>query len=60
MRKDASGVWKVVNVIINGVNVAKAYNSHFSESITKYAGDVDQLIANWNAKIETETKPANQ
>lgn len=57
MRKDDSGQWKVVNVIINGVNVAKAYNSHFTESITKYAGDVDQLIANWNAKIEADSKP---
>jgi phospholipid transport system substrate-binding protein len=60
MRKDASGSWKVVNVIINGVNVAKAYNSHFSESITKYAGDIDQLINNWNAKITTEKAPVKQ
>jgi len=57
MRKDKAGEWKVVNVIINRVNVAKAYNSHFSENITKYNGDVNQLIANWNAKIETESKP---
>lgn len=60
MRKDDAGAWKVVNVIINGVNVAKAYNSHFTESITKYGGDIEQLIANWNAKIEPESKPISQ
>lgn len=54
MRKDGAGDWKIVNVILNGVNVAKAYNSHFSESMAKYGGNMDELIANWNAKISTE------
>lgn len=54
MRKNDAGEWKVVNVILNGVNVAKAYNSHFSESMAKHGGNMDALIANWNAKISTE------
>lgn len=58
MRKDNSGAWKVVNVVLNGVNVAKAYNSHFSESMIKHGGNVDELIANWNAKIVSDEEMA--
>ncbi len=58
MRKNADGSWKVVNVILNGVNVAKAYNSHFSETMMKNGENMDNLIANWNAKIEVDDKPA--
>jgi phospholipid transport system substrate-binding protein len=59
MRKDDSGAWKVVNVVLNGVNIAKAYNSHFSESMIKHNGNVDQLIAGWNAKIVSDEEITN-
>jgi phospholipid transport system substrate-binding protein len=60
MKKMADGSWKVVNVVLNGVNVAKAYNSHFSETMTKHGGSMDELIANWSSKIDTfdENAPA--
>lgn len=57
MKKHDDGSWKVVNVILNGVNVAKAYNSHFSETMLKNGENMDNLIANWNAKIEVDAKP---
>ncbi len=57
MKKDDAGEWKMINVILNGVNVGKAYNTHFEETMKKYGGDMDQLIANWNAKISTEKTP---
>ncbi len=49
--------WKVVNVVLNGVNVGKAYNSHFSESMNKHGGNLDSVIANWNANITPDATP---
>ena len=57
MKKNSAGQWKVVNIILNGVNVAKAYNSHFNESMIKHGNNIDELIANWNAKIDTNQTP---
>lgn len=56
LEKNQAGEWKIVNVILNGVNVGKAYRSHFMESATKYADNIDQIIANWSAKIAEEGK----
>lgn len=56
LEKNQAGEWKIVNVILNGVNVGKAYRSHFIESATKYADNIDQIIANWSAKIAEEGK----
>jgi len=56
MQKNEEGDWKVVNVVLNGVNVGKAYRNHFVESANKYADNLDQIIANWDAKIAEEEK----
>lgn len=54
MRKNKQGEWKVVNIIINGVNVGKAYRNHFSESVNKNNGNIDQVIATWSSDITSK------
>lgn len=49
LKKDDAGAWKIVNVILNGINVGKAYSTRFNEGVQMYQGNVDQLIANWGS-----------
>jgi|GEM_PF-1554909 len=51
VKQDDAGNWKVFNVLLNGVNVGKAYNSHFAESMVKHGNNLDALIANWNSNL---------
>jgi ABC-type transporter MlaC component len=54
LRKGETGTWKIVNVILNGLNVGKAYNLRFNDGVEMYQGNIDQLIANWGS---AETTP---
>lgn len=49
MRKGKSGEWKLINVVLNGVNLGQSFSGQFKASLTKYNGDIDQVIANWLA-----------
>lgn len=43
--------WKVINVILNGVNLGQSFTSQFSAAMRKEGGDVDKVIAGWLAEI---------
>lgn len=49
MRKEKSGEWKLINVVLNGVNLGKSFSGQFKASLKKYNGDIDKVIANWLA-----------
>lgn len=49
MRKEKSGEWKLINVVLNGVNLGQSFSGQFKASLKKYNGDVDKVIANWLA-----------
>lgn len=49
MRKEKSGEWKLINVVLNGVNLGQSFSGQFKASLKKYNGDIDQVIANWLA-----------
>jgi phospholipid transport system substrate-binding protein len=49
------GNWLVENVIVNGLNLGRTFRSQFEQSAEQYAGDLDQVIANWSAEIDVET-----
>ncbi|WP_323815758.1 ABC transporter substrate-binding protein [Cellvibrio sp. NN19] len=49
MRKEKSGDWKLINVVLNGVNLGKSFSGQFKASLKKYNGDIDKVIANWLA-----------
>ncbi len=42
--------WKVVNVVLNGVNLGQSFSSQFSAAIRKEGGNIDKVIANWLAE----------
>lgn len=47
MRKGSSNEWKLINVVLNGVNLGQSFSGQFKSSLTKYNGDIDKVIANW-------------
>jgi len=47
VRKDANGMWKLRNVIIEGVNLGRIFSSQFNAALKQYDGDVDKVIDNW-------------
>jgi phospholipid transport system substrate-binding protein len=54
LRQDAGGIWKLRNVIIEGVNLGQTYRNQFASSAEQYGGDLDKVIANWRVVPQTE------
>ena len=53
MRLGRDQVWRLANLIVNGVNIGLTYRSQFSNALQKseYAGDLDLLINDWSEVI---------
>jgi len=49
MVQDDSGKWKLINVILNGVNLGSSFQGQFKAAMHKYNNNLDQVIANWLA-----------
>lgn len=47
MGKHRSGSWKLLNVVLDGVNLGKTLRSQFSQSVTESKGDLDAAINGW-------------
>jgi len=47
------GVWRMRNIIINGVNMGLTYRSQFSRAVKdkQYEGDLDRVIASWGGLV---------
>lgn len=45
-----SGQWRIINVIINGVNLGVTFRNQFVQAAQKNGGDIDSVIANWDSK----------
>lgn len=46
-RLNRDGQWKVTNMILNGVNLGRAFRGQFDNAMKRYNGDVDEVIKNW-------------
>ena len=45
--QNAAGDWKLINVVLNGVNLGQSFTSQFDEAMLKQGKDLDKVIANW-------------
>lgn len=43
--------WRLINVVLNGVNLGQSFSSQFSSALRKAGGDIDAVIDNWLAEI---------
>lgn len=50
MAQKKSGDWKVINVIINGINLGKTFRNQFMQLAQKSGGDIDKVIAGWRTE----------
>lgn len=53
--RNRAGQWKLINVILNGVNLGKTFRSQFAQSMQTH-GDIDKVIANWSAADDVADK----
>ncbi len=47
MGKRKSGEWKLINVVLDGVNLGKTLRAQFAQSVSESEGDLDAAIAGW-------------
>ena len=47
MGQNRKGEWKVVNVIINGINLGTTFRNQFAQAFARHKGDIDKVIATW-------------
>jgi phospholipid transport system substrate-binding protein len=52
MFTDEAGRWKLENLVLNGINLGLTYRNNFADLAEQYGGDIDKVIANWNARVE--------
>ncbi len=50
MGLDRSGNWKLRNMIIESVNLGEIYRNQFEASAREHEGDLDRVIAGWDAE----------
>lgn len=62
MAKNPEGEWRVMNIIINGINMGLTYRNQFASAVQDpaYGGDMDRAIDGWVASLGSiETAPEN-
>lgn len=42
--------WKLINVVLNGVNLGTSFQGQFKAAYKKHGNDLDKVIANWLAE----------
>lgn len=47
MVKGKSGEWKLINVVLNGVNLGQSFSGQFKAGMKKHNNNIDQVIATW-------------
>jgi phospholipid transport system substrate-binding protein len=45
------GIWKMRNVVINGINVGKLFRDQFSQAMQNNRNDLDKVIDNWTETV---------
>ena len=46
--RNRAGQWKLINVVLNGVNLGKTFRSQFAQSMQTH-GDIDKVITSWSS-----------
>lgn len=47
LKPNRNGDWKLVNVVIDNVNLGKQYRSEFTSKLKEFDGDIDRVIEYW-------------
>lgn len=50
MGLNREGLWKVTNLVMNGINLGKTFRNQFLQRAQEFNGDIDKVIANWSVE----------
>lgn len=50
MAQNKGGEWKLINVVLNGVNLGKSFRDQFTQAMKQNDNDIDKVIATWAQK----------
>ncbi|WP_248730295.1 MULTISPECIES: phospholipid-binding protein MlaC [Halomonadaceae] len=50
----SNGEWKVVNVIVNGINLGLTFRNQFDQAMRERNRDYDAVISNWSPEVGVE------
>ncbi len=47
LKQSDSGEWKLINVVLNGVNLGESFTSQFDQAMIKNDNNIDKVIETW-------------
>jgi phospholipid transport system substrate-binding protein len=50
MALNREGEWKLINMVLNGVNLGKTFRNQFMHAAKQHDGDIDAVISSWSAE----------
>ncbi len=50
MKLNRKGEWKLVNVVLNGINLGITFRTQFYQAMKQNDGDINAVIAGWSAE----------
>lgn len=50
MALNRDGEWKLINMVLNGVNLGKTFRNQFAQAAKQNEGDLNAVISNWSAE----------
>ena len=57
LRPDKGGDWRMINVVLNNINLGKQYRTEFSSKLKDFNGDIDAVIDYWS---DAENDPEDE
>lgn len=54
MGRNREGEWKVLNVIINGINLGVTFRNQFQQAAQREQGDLDRVISGWSPEVNVD------
>jgi phospholipid transport system substrate-binding protein len=49
LKPDKVGDWRMINVVLNNINLGKQYRAEFSSKLKDFGGDIDKVIDYWGS-----------
>ncbi len=57
LKPDKRGDWRMINVVLDNINLGKQYRDEFSSKLREYNGDIDKVIDYWrNVDVDPQAE----
>lgn len=55
VKSRSTGEWKLINVVLNGINLGKTFRSQFAQALKEKNGDLDKVIDSWGQVAQSQS-----